>query len=213
MLNISNFLNAFKQRKVNKLKYEDLGIRISESGWHLINHSNSVPRNATPPSLAIKFEALKIASTRDPRYNFLVHPSTISETTADHVLVTIPETLDPVTEENFPEAILGFVKSHLVGERKRSGTKVNLSDGKTYIALQVKKQLERFEIELVDRHKLPNQPRSTHVKIQYDMIYEEFFAMHTSQESVIVSFSATSENIDHYRRVMFEIVDSIELRS
>jgi len=104
-----------------------------------------------------------------------------------------------------------------------------LSNNKTYIlAPNIKKEIggtadstvnlskilsERFEIELVDRHKLPNQPRSTHVKIQYDRIYEEFFAMHTSQESVIVSFSATSENIDHYRRVMFEIVDRIELRS
>ena len=189
---------AFASDRYNKDAYisyktnDGRRFSISEGGWHLINQTNLVPKNGTFSTLTANLRSrLSMVTKFDNRYNYLFHPETIEGTTGDHVLITVAKPDGFITEETLQKN-QAFYRKHWSKE---------------------KGYLKQFELELVDRHKLPNLRKSAYAKIRFKNITEEYFTIQLPQVCVVVSFSATSENIDHYRRVMFEIVDSIELRS
>ena len=202
MLNIFQFLNALKQKEVsNEGNYlsanffyktnDDRQFSITESGWHLINENNTISENATLSSLtAEKLATVSKFVTFEPQYNYLVHPTTIEGTQGDHVLITVAKPDSVIDEENLEKS-----KSELLEVWSRT---------KGYV--------EKLELELVDRHNLQSLPKSAYAKLKLKDVIEEYFSIQTSQVCVVASFSASSKNSDHYRRIMFEIVDTIELR-
>lgn len=202
MLNILKFLNALKQKEVsNEGNYlsanffyktnDDRQFSITESGWHLINENNTISENATLSSLtAEKLATVSKFVTFEPQYNYLVHPTTIEGTQGDHVLITVAKPDSVIDEKNLEKS-----KSELLEVWSRT---------KGYV--------EKLELELVDRHNLQSLPKSAYAKLKLKDVIEEYFSIQTSQVCVVASFSASSKNSDHYRRIMFEIVDTIELR-
>lgn len=202
MLNIFKFFNALKQKEVsNEGNYfsanffyktnDDRQFSITESGWHLINENNTISQNATLSSLtAEKLATLSKFVTFLPQYNYLVHPTTIEGTLGDHVLITVAKPDSIIDEENLEKS-----KSELLEVWSRT---------KGYIT--------KMELELVDRHKMPKLPKSAYAKLHIKDIVEEYFSIQTPQKDIVVSFSASSKNIKHYQRIMFDIVDSIELK-
>ena len=202
MLNILKFFSALKQKEVsNEGNYlsanffyktnDDRQFSITESGWHLINENNTISENATLSSLtAENIATVSKFITFEPQYNYLVHPSTIEGTLGDHVLITVAKPDSVIDEENLEKS-----KSELLEVWSRT---------KGYV--------EKLELELVDRHNLQSLPKSAYAKLKLKDVIEEYFSIQTSQVCVVASFSASSKNSDHYRRIMFEIVDTIELR-
>ena len=202
MFNIFRFLNALKTKEVSKegnylsanffYKTNDgRQFSITESGWHLINENNTISENSTLSSLtADNLAKVSKFVTFEPQYNYLVHPTTIEGMQGDHVLITLAKPDGVIKEDNLEKS-----KSELLEVWSRS---------KGYI--------ETLELELVDRHSLQNLPKSAYAKLRLKDVIEEYFSIQTPQVCVVASFSATSKNTDHYRRIMFEIVDTIELK-
>ena len=202
MLNIFQFLNALKQKEVsNEGNYlcanffyktnDDRQFSITESGWHLINENNTISENATLSSLtAEKLATVSKFATFEPQYNYLVHPTTIEGTLGDHVLITVAKPDSIIDEENLEKS-----KSELLEVWSRE-----------------KGHVEKLDLELLDRHNLQSLPKSAYAKLKIKDVIEEYFSIQTPQVCVVVSFSASLKNTDHYRRIMFEIVDTIELR-
>ena len=202
MFNIFQFLDALKQKEVSNegnnlsanffYKTNDgRQFSITESGWHLINEINTISENPSLSSLtADKLAKLSEFVTFEPQYNYLVHPTTIEATQGDHVLITVAKPDSVINEENLEKS-----KSELLEVWSRT-----------------KGHVEKLELELVDRHDLSSLPKSAYAKLKLKGVIEEYFSIQTPQVCVVASFSASLINTDHYRRIMFEIVDSIELR-
>lgn len=164
---------------------------ISESGWHIVNETNSMSGNDALSTLtADKLIKLLEFTSFNPRYNYLIHPTTIEETGGDHVLITVAKPDSIITEEN-----LEISKSELLEEWSRS-----------------KGHVEKVELDLVKRPKLSDLPDSAYARLQLKDLTEEYFSIQSQEQCVVVSFSSSPKNIDHYRRIMFEIVDSIEVQ-
>ena len=202
MLNIFQFLNALKQKEVsNEGNYlsanffyktnDDRQFSITESGWHLINENNTISENATLSSLtAEKLATVSKFITFEPQYNYLVNPTTIEGTLGDHVLITVAKPDSVIDEENLEKSKLELLE----------------------VWSSEKGHVEKLDLELLDRHNLQSLPKSAYAKLKLKDVIEEYFSIQTSQVCVVASFSASSKNSDHYRRIMFEIVDTIELR-
>lgn len=202
MLNILKFFNALKQKEVSKegnyfsanffyKTNDDRQFSITESGWHLINENNTISQNATLSSLtAEKLATVSKFVTFLPQYNYLVHPTTIEGTLGDHVLITVSKPDSIIDEENLEKS-----KSELLEVWSRE-----------------KGHVEKLNLELLDRHNLQSLPKSAYAKLKLKDVIEEYFSIQTPKVCVVVSFSASSKNTDHYRRIMFEIVDTIELK-
>ena len=201
MLNIFQFLNALKQKEVsNEGNYlsanffyktnDDRQFSITESGWHLINENNTISENATLSSLtAENLATVSKFITFEPQYNYLVHPTTIEGTLGDHVLITVAKPDSVIDEGNLEKS-----KSELLEVWSRT-----------------KGHVEKLELKLVDRHQLPKLSKSAHAILKLKNINEEYFSIQNQDSCVVVSFSASPRNTDHYRKIMFEIVDTIEL--
>lgn len=200
-MNILQFLRGLKRNKLSKegnylsafylyRTSDNRQFTISENGWHIINKSNAIADNSALTSLtADRLVKLHKFSTSYDQYNYLIHPSTIEGTSGDHVLITVakPDTL--VTEDNLEKT-----KSELMDEWSHKG------------------KIEKFNLELVERPKIPNLPKSAYVQIQLEETFEEYFSIQTPENCVVVSCSASIENIYYYKKIMFEIIDSIEVR-
>lgn len=203
MLNFFKFFTSKKYKKlINDGNYSSANFNyktndgrkfsVSERGWHLINQTHSISENTTLSSLSTdKLLLLSKFAKFLPQYNYLVDPTTIEGTQGDHVLVTVFKREETIIDEENLER----TKLKLMEEWSRT---------RGYI--------KKMELELVDRHKMPNLPKSAYAKLHIKDIVEEYFSIQTPQKDIVVSFSASSKNIKHYQRIMFDIVDSIELK-
>ena len=200
-MNILQFLRGLQRNKISRegnyqsalyhyRTSDNRQFTISENGWHIINKFNAIADNSALTSLtADRLVKLHQFSTSYDQYNYLIHPSTIEGTSGDHVLITVakPDTL--VTKDNLEKT-----KSELMDEWSHKG------------------KIEKLNLELVERPKIPNLPKSAYVQIQLEETFEEYFSIQTPENCVVVSCSASIENIYHYKKIMFEIIDSIEVR-
>ena len=170
---------------------------ISANDWQFINVENSISGNLIQsPFTVSRLKKLSQTANLHPKYNWLFHPSTLEGTNGDHVLITEqvrpPETI--ITEENLETKKLEVFRAWS-------------SNGK----------VEKLELELVNRHEGLKLPKSAHCKvfIKYpnskQCLTEEYFVIQTHPQDVVVSFQASQKNLEHYQKIMFEIVDSIEL--
>ena len=76
---------------------------------------------------------------------------------------------------------------------------------------QVTENYEGLELELITRQARPKSLEIAYCRVFSKNVYNEFISIPSKEECVVVSFSSISKNREYYRKMMFEIVDTIDL--
>ena len=198
MFNINQILSYLKQKKNSSegnylhanFYYKTNDQRkfyVSENGWHIINETNKFSDNNLLSNLqsAILSTFLYFST----QYNYFIHPSTMEKTNGDHILITVAKPEYMITKDNL--------------ERSKSELTRHFS--------QTTNNYEKFELELIQRPTKPNLLKSAYGRVYSKNIVDEYVSIQTSKNCVVVSCSTSTKNRDHYKRIMFQIVDRIDL--
>ena len=198
MLSINKILSYLKQKRVSSegnYSYANFYYKtndkrkfcVSENGWHMINKTNKFTDNKLLSNLqSTMLSSFLNASTI---YNYFIHPSTMEKTKGDHILITVAKPENMITKDNL--------------ERSRSELIKHFS--------QTTDNYEKFELELIARPTKPKLFKSAYARVYSKNIVDEYVSIPTSKNCVVVSCSTSPRNRDHYKRIMFQIVDSIDL--
>ena len=181
---VGNFLHAKFYYKTN----DQRNFYIAEDGWHIINENNKFKDNEVLSNLQSMM--LSGILKKDTQYNLLIHPTTITKTQGDHILITVGKPEYMITEENLERSKSDLIKFF-------SNSSINF---------------EKLELELIQRPLKPNLLKSAYVRVHSKDITEEYISIPTKEECVVVHCStSTKKNREHYKNIMFQIVDTIDL--
>lgn len=180
--------NLFTSNSVSKKYYYHTNrgnkFFISENGWLLVNSKNHphIPNIETET-----IEELVKFTSINPEYNYLIH-STITGETGGFVLITHTTDRDIVTDNNLD----AYVKEYL-----------------DYFSIDPSK-LKSFKREFINRP-LNNTPNgSLHVKLEFkDGSIEEHLKI--QGRGITISRNSEVKNQHRCEKIMFEVLDTIEL--